>query len=290
MTGPAQVAVVIPCHNAAEWLAETLDSVAQQTLAPAEVVVVDDGSTDASAEVARQRGVRCVQQDCGGPAAARNRGIRETSAPWLAFLDADDRFAPEKLAAQVAQLAASGAALSCTDAWVLRGDERGGRKNQRRTVPASLHLESLIAGNPIICSTVVVRRDAVCEVGGFDEDPVLIATEDYDLWLRLAQAGHHLTYLDRPLLDYRMTPGQLSDDRRFLRGVDRIMAKLSEGDAAGALAQAVRHRRASVRLDAAYQLARRKGGKEARRWLREARDLGAGPGVIWRTWLRSWFP
>ena len=134
---------------------------------------------------------------------------------------------------------------------------------------------------------VVVRRDAVEQVGGFDEDPVLIATEDYDLWLRIAGVGG-LGYLDAPLVDYRVTPGQLSDDERFMRGIDRIMDKMlaASGDKAVLQGQADR-RRAGVRMDLAHHLARAGRGRASRGYLREARRLGAGPAGVWKTWLRS---
>jgi GT2 family glycosyltransferase len=284
-----RVAVVIPCHDAAATLAETLQSVRAQTLPAAQVVVVDDGSRDASAEIARRAGVRCVQQECRGPGAARSRGIAETTAPLVAFLDADDCFLPEKLERQVAHLHEHGLALSCCDAWLLRDGARGPRKNGGRGVPARISFDELLRRNPIICSSVVARRDALVEAGGFDEDPVLIATEDYDLWLRIARIGA-LGYLDEPLLCYRVSAGSLSDDRRFLRGLDRIMAKVTALDASPEVARAAARRRAGVRVDAAYHLARRGEGREARALLREARALAGGSRAQAKIWLRSWWP
>lgn len=279
-----EVAVIIPCHNAAQWLSATLQSLAAQSLAPAEVIVVDDGSTDDSAAIAERMGVRCERQECAGPGAARNAGVRATRAPLVAFLDADDCFAPSKLATQAEHLEQTAAALSCTDAWVVENGERVGRKNAPG-VPSELPFVRLVEGNPIICSSVLMRREVFEAVGGFDEDPVLIATEDYDLWLRVARS-HKVAYLGEPLVNYRMTPGQLSDDRRFMRGVDRIMEKVCAADSSAQ--EVVRARRAAVRLDVAYHLARRMEGGEARTYLQEARALGAGWGAMWKTWLRSW--
>jgi len=282
----SDVAVVIPCHNAAPWLQQTLGSVLQQTLPPAELVLVDDGSTDASVAIAQRLGVRCHRQQCAGPAAARNAGVRATTAPLVAFLDADDCFVPEKLALQVAHLHHSGAAMSCTDAWVVEDGERVRRKNPANT-PQRLDFHRLLDGNPVICSSVLVRRGALEAAGGFDEDPVLIATEDYDLWLRIAQSGA-VAYLGQPLVEYRITPGQLSDDRRFARGIDRIMEKVCAVDSDPSVASRARRHRAMVRLSVAYHLAAAGGGTEARSWLAQARRLGMGWGSCWRTWLRSW--
>ena len=287
MTDPA-VAVVIPCHNAARWIEAALRSVLAQSRPVAEIVVVDDGSTDDSAELVERLGVRCVRQACGGPAAARNRGVRETTAPLVAFLDADDCFDPRKLERQVEVLERTGAVASCTDAWLLREGGRAGRKNIGRGVPAQLGFTELILGNPIICSSVVGRRQALEQAGLFDEDPVLVATEDYDLWLRLLRQGS-FAYLDEPLLDYRVTASSLSDDERFVRGVDRIMAKCRDTwSDVPELDALIAQRRAAVRVDSAYHLANEGRGREARDRLAEVRRLGGFNLACLKIWLRSW--
>ncbi len=269
-----EIAVVIPAHDAAPFLAEALRSVREQSLSAVEVIVVDDGSSDGTHAIAESEGVRCVRQPQGGPAAARNRGVRETTAPLVAFLDADDWFTPEKLATQAQRLESSGAPACCSDAFVLRKGRREGRKNARRAVPERITFDHLLADNPVICSTVLARRDALEEAGGFDEDPVLIASEDYDLWLRMARRAP-LLYVDEPLACYRAHDSGLSDNRRFLAGVDRIMEKVLEQDDDGSLRRRAEHRRASVRIDLACDLIRSGAGAEARSLVREARKLGA---------------
>ena len=284
----AAVAVVIPCHNAAATLAATLESVQAQTHAVREVVVVDDGSTDDSAAIAERAGVRCVGQPCQGPGAARNRGVAETSAAFVAFLDADDCFVPDKLARQLEHMEATGVVMSCTDAQVLVGEHLEGRKNAGQAVPATITFDRLLEGNPIICSSVLVERHVFEAAGLFDEDPVLIATEDYDLWLRIARLGE-IGYLDESLLHYRVWDGSLSDDRRFMRGLDRIMEKvLAQGRGSAGQAELVDARRAAVRLSAAYHLARQGEGREARALLAEARRLSGWSRAQLKIWLRSW--
>jgi glycosyltransferase involved in cell wall biosynthesis len=278
------VAVVIPAFESAAFLPAALRSVHAQTQPPAEVVVVDDGSRDASAVVAARAGARVLRQGNAGPGAARNHGIAVTRAELIAFLDADDVFLPEKLALQAAVLREPGVVACCSDAWLLRDGARAGRKNARRAVPRRLAFADLLAGNPIVCSSVVARRDAVLAAGGFDEDRTLIATEDYDLWLRLARLGT-IVYLDQPLLEYRVHAASLSDDRRFVAGIDRIMAKVTAADPT--LQARADARRAGARVDAAWHLARRDGAA-ARALLREARALAARGPRLWRIWLRRW--
>ncbi len=95
-----KVSVVIPAYNAARFLPRCLNSVFAQTLQPAEVIVVDDGSSDDSAEIARKLGALVVSRPNGGLSAARNTGVRRSSSEWVALLDADDMWQPEKLQAQ----------------------------------------------------------------------------------------------------------------------------------------------------------------------------------------------
>ncbi|MBL9216331.1 MAG: glycosyltransferase [Opitutaceae bacterium] len=117
---PPLVSIIIPCHNAAPWLAETLASALAQTWPQKEIIVVDDGSTDDSAAVVRgfaPRGVRLVSQPNAGAAAARNRGWREARGDFLQFLDADDLLAPDKIARQVEAAAAGGADCAYSAAW-----------------------------------------------------------------------------------------------------------------------------------------------------------------------------
>lgn len=292
MSGP-RVAVVIPAYNAATWLGATLASVAAQTRPADEVIVVDDGSTDATAEVARRAGVRVLTQANAGPGAARNRGIAATDCELIAFLDADDLFQPEKLARQVAALAAAPAEVVavCCDASVL-GGVRDGQRKSGGPLPPRFVLADLLTRNPVIASSVLTRRAAVLGAGGFDEDRDLIATEDYDLWLRmLAVPGAAFLYLDEPLLRYRVSGSSLSSGERFLRGVDKILTRVAArcpGDAE--VARAVAGRRTRARVDAAWESLERGDRPRARVLLREARQLGGWSWPIVKLLLRSLLP
>jgi glycosyltransferase involved in cell wall biosynthesis len=237
--------------------------------------------------------VRVLRQANAGPAAARNHGIRATSAPWIAFVDADDLWAPEKLARQAAEITNAADAeivACCTDAWLLRDGRRTTRRLASHVPPARFALTTLLAGNPVVASSVVVRRDALVAAGIFDEDPVLVATEDYDLWLRLIDHGV-FAYVDEPLVDYRVHAASLSSPSRFVGGLDRIFTKLAATHPDDLVVEAAgRRRRAQARLDAAYASIRAGDGATARQWLRRARELCASRRAIARLWLRSWVP
>ncbi len=289
MSAPAPIAVVIPAHNAAAFLPMALDSLEQQTQAPAEVVVIDDGSTDDTFTLTEKRGVKVVRQEQRGPAAARNRGIAEVNSEFVAFLDADDWYAPDKIEKSYAVLCELGATCIATDAWQVIGDRVERRKNQLREVSSVLTKELLIGDNPIVCSTVVAKRAKVLEVGGFDENPDLIATEDYDLWLRLSH-DEPIAYLAEPLTFYRADGGGLSSNERFMRGIERILAKVQAAHAGEAhFAQLIARRRAAVRCNVAYDLLREGRRSEAKQLVREANRL-APSWKSYKLWLRSMLP
>ena len=184
-----QVSVVIPTYNCAAYLADALQSVYQQTLKNMEVVVVDDGSNDNTLDVIapwRDR-IVYIEQERAGVAAARNAGIAASTAPYVAFLDADDVWLPAKLEMQVAALESKqDAGMACTDFSVLYDDGK-------RT-------HSFFSGNPPLAdrdlfirmvencfafpSVVMIRRDVLQRCGVFDTSAGV--AEDMNLWLRVA--------------------------------------------------------------------------------------------------------
>ena len=273
MSRTAPVTVVIPAFNAAPFLAITLESLQQQTAVPQQIIVIDDGSTDDTTVIAERFGARCLRQAQAGPGAARNRGLAATTTEFVAFLDADDWYVPDKLERCVEHLTELGASVVATDAWVVRGDRVERRKNDRRVVPSVLTLEHLLRGNPVICSTVVGRRDVFRQAGGFDENPDLIATEDYDLWLRLAQR-EPISYLDHPMTFYRTHAASLSANTRFLRGVDSILTRIAlEHEGEAHFQNLVLRRRADARLDLAWDLMAEGRHDAANDLIREASRL-----------------
>jgi glycosyltransferase involved in cell wall biosynthesis len=203
----AEVSVVIATRNHAAWLGDAIASVRAQTYTDWELVVVDDGSTDATRDVALRhagdRRVRYVHQAHAERSAARNRGIAETLAPLVAFLDADDRWLPEKLAKQVAALATEPAAGLCYT--TARFVDAAGRPLPLRKPPRTIAgdvFPHLMRGNVIVLASVVVRRRCLEEVGGFDTKLPAYGCEDWDLWLRIARRWR-FAVVDEELTLYR---------------------------------------------------------------------------------------
>jgi glycosyltransferase involved in cell wall biosynthesis/O-antigen/teichoic acid export membrane protein len=214
---PVRISVVIPAYNAEAFLPRCLASVFGQTMKPEEVIVVDDGSTDRSASLAEELGARVIRRPNGGVSAARNLGIRAAASEWIALLDADDIWLPEKLERQVAcirpdtVLVYSG--INLFDVNGSRGDLRADDALAVRNM--------LRYRNPITTSTVLVRRDAIRDVGGFRED--IRTCEDWELWFRLLEKGQ-FARVPEPLARYYIFPYSLSSSpNRMLQDLDRIL-------------------------------------------------------------------
>lgn len=221
----APISVVIPAYNASAYLRTTLESVFAQSMQPHEVIVVNDGSTDDTVAIAESFGATVISLENHGPSAARNAGTQAAGSEFIAYLDADDIWAPEKLALQLAALRDySKPAFSFTD--FRRFDSFGVHRARsglrahpafRRTV--GIHHDRtaiVISADPkrpvlrdmyFLPSSVLVRRDDVLAVGGFDES--LRAGEDHEFFLRLFARIPALAVM-RPLLFYRRHALQLS--------------------------------------------------------------------------------
>jgi glycosyltransferase involved in cell wall biosynthesis len=228
------VSVVIPTWNRAEWVRDAIDSVLAQDYPRLEVVVVDDGSTDATPEVVRRYGsqVRYIRQANGGAASARNRGIAEATGEFVAFLDSDDLFLPGKLTEQVREFGRQ-PGLVMVYAWfsILDGSgrERLGRRFHRTGDIARSLLAHCMQG-PLATPTVMVRRTALLQAGGFDETMRL--SEDTDLWCRVARLGR-VGLVPRVLVQVRRHEGNLSRGpgrARFLAASLRILDKAFAAD------------------------------------------------------------
>jgi len=237
----ASVSVVIPTFNRKRFLTEAVESVRRQTFSDWELIVVDDGSTDGTDEgISCVPGVRLLKQPNRGVSSARNAGLAASTGEWVAFLDSDDLWKPEKLARQVAFH------LQHPDAWISQTEEiwiRHGRRlnpgKKHRKVGGWIFRECL----PLCIvspSAVMIKRDLFREVGLFDES--LPACEDYDLWLRVSwRFPIHL--IPDPLVVKRGGhPDQLSSsvealDRYRIRALEKVLfqARLEPQDRSAAL-------------------------------------------------------
>lgn len=245
-----RVSVVVTCYNYARFLRESVESVLGQTYPDCEVVLVDDGSTDETPEVAARWGddprVRYVRQANAGQAAAKNHGIRLAREPLVAFLDADDRWDRTKLAKQVPLFARPAVGVVYARGLFLDGSgntrvpatvrRHGGARAGRVTT-------ALLYDNIVPFSSAVVRRELLDQVGGFDEN--LAMAIDWDLWLRLSRLCE-FDWVDEPLLHYRVGHGdqmsrqilvRLECCERILAGfLDRHRSELPAADVRDALA------------------------------------------------------
>jgi glycosyltransferase involved in cell wall biosynthesis len=209
-TGSAvTVSVVVPCHNDAPTVVAAVRSALAQSFPPAEVIVVDDGSTDGSAglvEGALGDRVRVISQARLGPSAARNAGMDVATGSWTAFLDADDEWHPDKLRLQLdAVERRPGCVLAACDWTRGRLDDVHPRSVRERRVT----WDDLVVLNRFQTSTVVLSSEVARTIGGFD--PSLDGSEDWDMWVRVAARGE-IVKLDAPLVRYADNPEGVSKD------------------------------------------------------------------------------
>lgn len=208
---PSPVSVVIPCAPKADFLAETLRSVAEQTHQDWEVVLVLDGECEQNRAAARtlpddRVQVHLTPEPRSGPAVGRNIGLDAAKHDLVAFLDADDLCMPDRLAHQVAVLEQR-PGLGLVGSWANKIDPAGRLVGEMHSAIGPEVARTMLLFNCLITSTVVVRKELAAEAGGFD--PRCVRLEDYDLWLRImARADGDVVPED--LVAYRVHPGQYS--------------------------------------------------------------------------------
>jgi glycosyltransferase involved in cell wall biosynthesis len=230
-----RVSIVIPTYDRLEYLRETVASVRAQTLTGWELIVVDDGSTDGSVawlESLNDPRILIVSRGhSGSPALNRNAGIAHARAPWVAFLDSDDAWLPDKLATQLEQLAANPSCRwSCTGVSFIDGSgapvaQQGGVPYRAQSGWIVEQLLTFTAAATI--STLVVDRTLLEEAGGFDE--AVFLREDYDLALRLATRSE-IHALPDALTLMRHHPGRSTSQERvadLYRTNDQVFRKFA---------------------------------------------------------------
>ena len=277
-----RVSVVIPAHNAAPTLARALESVLAQTHPVCEIIVVDDGSTDATAAVAERTAgsaVRVIRQKCGGASSARNAGIAVASGDVIALLDADDWWDPHKLSRQVAVFTDHPDVMTTATNWrwdaaapprqaggfALASDECGRVLRDRRDTLLRLAFA-------MTASTIAVRRPTLQQ---HRFDPQLATAEDRDVWIRLvAEAPVFFDSAVMATMEFRPDSLSRSDTDRDCGCMITVLDRYAHLIGAGA----IRHRKAMTYA------------KWAGRLLSEGRSVDASRRARQRCQLEWWRP
>jgi glycosyltransferase involved in cell wall biosynthesis len=290
-----KVSVIVPVFDAERYLREALDSVARQQLTDHEVIVVDDGSTTDACEhivaaAAQDTGhrIRYLRQDNCGPAAARNRGVAEAKGEFIAFLDADDVYEPNKLALQVEIIQC----MSTAYAFVSGGYERfveGALGEPTVALPTRLEgdiypalLDSRRA-IPWVPAAHLFRRTALIDAGGYDA--ALRYGEDMELIIRLARSSKALMHHD-VVFRYRVHARSASvtlTEARLLADVEYLTRSLCAADPR-LPRRLIRQMRREALLSAAMLVLRYPGNDARFHRLVSAAIRTGGVGASWRTW------
>ncbi len=218
-----RVSILTPAYNCEKYIVETIESALKQTFQDFEMIIVDDGSIDRTQEIVERyvfnfpEKIRYIYQANGGPAKARNRGIRESKGEYLALLDADDLWLPNRLEETVAVLNRK-AEVGLVHAKTKRILEDGRftetpRKNIRY-LSGHIFPYILLRKANISCLTVLFRKECVEKVGYFDETKECFGVEDRDLWLRIA-SNYRIEFIDKVLGYYRLRSSGISQGEKI---------------------------------------------------------------------------
>jgi glycosyltransferase involved in cell wall biosynthesis len=208
------VSVIIPCYNGEAYLEETITSALLQTHKNVEILVIDDGSTDASSAIAQKMPVRYVRQENRGLTASRNRGIRESKGEFIVFLDADDRLKPDAVETGLRILQEHpGCAMTVGDHLFI--SETGAYlAGSQKLFHADYHYEALLQSNFVeMISSALFRKSVIEKVGGFDTS--LRVAEDYDLYLRIAKE-HRVVCHKGVIAEYRLHRNNCSHNSELM--------------------------------------------------------------------------
>ena len=299
------VSVIVPTYNRAHFLGDAIESILAQTYPNIEIVVVDDGSTDKTAEViSRFRGrVRYYRQGNRGQVTARNFGMKQATGDFIAPLDSDDIWLPEKTAKQVDMFRAD---PELDVIFGLGDDMDAGGKVLRvaAVVPKGWEMDSLelpfaayacrgdvltalIQRNAIWHSTVMMRRKAILEAGGYD--PQCMSCSDWDLWLRLALNGCKFGFLGNIVYRWRRHDSQLTQDlTRHTEGRIGVLKKILACETCPVEARRTAERRIAGELKIRGDYMIVQGNcRKAREYYRQAMGYWPRP-TQHLSWLLTW--
>jgi glycosyltransferase involved in cell wall biosynthesis len=206
------ISIVMPVYNSENFIHESIEGALGQTYPNIELIVVNDGSTDSTAQKIRYFGDKIVylQTKNKGVSAARNLAIDKSSGSWIAFCDADDIWFPEKLELQISKM--HNYLWSHTDSYYFGSDyDETTKRSELSELEAGYIFKKLTVENTVTTSSVLIKKHVLLEHGKFNER--LKALEDWELWLKIAKT-YPISYVDKPLLKYRVYPNSTSRKAR----------------------------------------------------------------------------
>lgn len=269
----AAFSVIVPIYNAEKTLAETLNSIAAQTYPNFEVILINDGSTDTSGAIIKswqdqnpELGISIITQENKGLGATRNKGIEQARHPWVALLDADDLWLPQKLEKAAVLLQAHN-----PDILFHAFTTFGANHNYTRKGHAVNTLEDLLTtGNPIMPSAVILKTTVALEFT-FSSVQEIHGAEDLELWMRLLVYNKTFYHLDEPLTLYRQTGGMSTDIEQHLECVKNVLHQFYQsGEISTGLYEKALHRK---NYEAARFYHKRKKFKKAAEYYKNAGSL-----------------
>ncbi|WP_061209373.1 glycosyltransferase family 2 protein [Leptospira borgpetersenii] len=229
------ISIVIPTYNRESDLKRALNSIAIQTYKNCEVVVVDNSSVDQTENIVKsfqKYNIHFLKvQNYGVVAVSRNTGIRNSNGKYVAFLDSDDWWSPKKLEISVSILESKNMDLVYHDLYHVRSPSQRfyWKKEKTRVLKQPILQDLILNGNGINNSSVVVRKSILDQVGSLDEEPDLVAGEDYDYWIRISKITDKFYQIPNALGYYWVGGGNLTNPKRSLN-ILRILQKKYQPD------------------------------------------------------------
>lgn len=232
------VTVLMAVYNCNSEVRDAIMSIKAQEDVTTELILVDDGSNEETVRLLLSiideygTGVRLVHKKNGGPASARNFGLRHASHDWIAFLDQDDLWEPNKLSRQLEEAIKDSADFVCTGTENIGTAERVDNIREVPSLMSNIELyEQLLTDNFVTMSSAIVRRSVLVENGGFDEQ--WMGVEDWAMWLLCARQGRRFCGINEPLIKYRWSEGQLSKRHDVMQDQRRklIVSELATDEA-----------------------------------------------------------
>jgi glycosyltransferase involved in cell wall biosynthesis len=287
----AEVSIIMAAYNGEQYLAQAIDSVLAQTFGDWELLVIDDGSTDHTAEIVkefstRDQRIRYVYQPNAGQANARNTGIEMARGNLIAFLDQDDLWIEHKLALQIAEMRQAQVDVVFSDGYVFTNDEVSCESMSFPIVSGRYSgaemFRLLFVRNRIPVLTSLTKKDCFINAGLLDDDRGFQNSDDYDLWLRLAANGAEFLGLTQKLVRYRLHSLQASKDQ--VRMLVAELAVLKKHESTSLIDDEEKKRRfSSLYQELVLALVSEGRFDEARGYLKElSRRQGLSPALIAR--------